>query len=532
MASDSNDDVAYLNPEFDLSSLTVPRLRSILVNHDVPYPASAKKSQLIAILQTEVIPQAKKLLRERERVKRTSKGITDMSSSRNSGSLKGGDDDDDRTARGSDRDSMPPPSTPATVRRGRSKNSTRASTADTDDSAVPPPSTSRKRTATKHARASETTGSDDADTVEATPRRSSRKSRKSEAFPTPRASTVDSDELPVSIKRELRDGSVFTDDNPFQSGSPASERSPQRPRTSSTERRRKSSARYSTELTPTTEERRKRKSAAALAKAKQEDGVKVPTRDTFDVYSDRLMTPKIEEESDDDDDEEVEASEEFTPEEQLSLDQDEVKAGGRYEATPRRRRPQKQGKVAKTLSWLIILSLVGGFGAWWRREKIEIGYCGVGKSHWSLAETNVPEWADVLEPQCEPCPQHAFCYPEFDARCEQDFFLKSHPLSLGGLIPLPPTCEPDGEKARRVKSVVDKAIGALREQRAKWECGHTGKSDGTEAVSPQMTASELRDEVTKQKRKGMSEEEFEELWRGALGELSGREEVITSTAEG
>lgn len=74
------DDLDYLSPDFDLNSLTVPRLRSILVSHDIPYPASAKKAQLIRILEDEVLPQARRLLRDRERVRRTSDGITDMGS--------------------------------------------------------------------------------------------------------------------------------------------------------------------------------------------------------------------------------------------------------------------------------------------------------------------------------------------------------------------------------------------------------------------------------------------------------------------
>ena len=43
------EDQAYLEPDFDPSSLTIPRLRSILVAHGVDYPASSKKAQLIDI---------------------------------------------------------------------------------------------------------------------------------------------------------------------------------------------------------------------------------------------------------------------------------------------------------------------------------------------------------------------------------------------------------------------------------------------------------------------------------------------------
>lgn len=180
-------------------------------------------------------------------------------------------------------------------------------------------------------------------------------------------------------------------------------------------------------------------------------------------------------------------------------------------------------------SWFVILSVLGSFGAWWRKEKIEIGYCGLGKPTWSLAETNVPEWANVLEPRCEPCPPHAFCYPDFEARCEHDFILKPHPLSLGGLVPLPPTCEPDSEKARRVKAVADKAVEELRERRAKYECGELNE-DGKPA-SPEIREPKLKEEVAKKRRKGLTESEFDDLWQGALGEIIEKDEVVSNSKQ-
>jgi hypothetical protein len=242
----------------------------------------------------------------------------------------------------------------------------------------------------------------------------------------------------------------------------------------------------------------------------------------------RLRTPKLEDPGDDDED--SDAGEEFTHEDDLASARKREKDGEWDVALPERTpRQKKQGSAGKVASWVVIISLVGGFGSWWRKEKIEIGYCGVGKANWSLTETKVPDWADVLQPQCEPCPQHAFCYPDFEVRCEHDFVLKPHPLSLGGLVPLPPTCEPDGEKVRRVKAVADKAVEELRERRAKWECGELAKENKNQA--PTVPEPELKEEVGKKRRKGMSEEQFEDLWKGALGEILGQEEV-TSEKEG
>jgi hypothetical protein len=72
------DDLVYLQPNFDLWLLTVPRLRGILVEYEISYPDSAKKAQLIDILKENLLPQANKLLDARQLVQRTSEGIVYM----------------------------------------------------------------------------------------------------------------------------------------------------------------------------------------------------------------------------------------------------------------------------------------------------------------------------------------------------------------------------------------------------------------------------------------------------------------------
>lgn len=239
----------------------------------------------------------------------------------------------------------------------------------------------------------------------------------------------------------------------------------------------------------------------------------------------QYLEPEVDEEFDLGDDS---AGEEFTPDEQLALEREH--ADLMYPATPQRRRARAPGTASTAAPWVVILALVCGFAGWWRHEKIEIGFCGIGNPTWSLADTRVPEWANVLEPQCEPCPPHAFCYKNFEARCEHDFILRAHPLALGGLIPLPPTCEPDSEKARRVKAVADKAIEELRDRRAKWECGELTEH-GKEASGPEISEAELKQEVGRKRRKGMSDVEFDSLWKGALGEVIGKEEIVSKTRQ-
>ncbi|KAL4937574.1 hypothetical protein BDV06DRAFT_202548 [Aspergillus oleicola] len=497
------DDYEYLSPDFDLTTLTVPRLRSILVSHDVMYPASAKKAQLIGILQDEVLPRTKKLLRERERVRRTSEGITNMPS-RESSVVSEQDHGRERVA-------QTPSSVSTTGRRGRSKVSARASTADTEDASVTATPSSR-RTATRSQRRSQKPEPEPIDENLATPVAAS--------AATPRASTVgksrrtdlrpsiEPEPQQSPIKSEPRDEAIFTDDNPFQSGSPGVQWEQRKFGEFGSARKRTSSARVSTGKSP----------YKATPSRKSETPTQIKYEEEVDETDQALAALDTSDFGSD-------VGEEFTPDEQLALEREQ--ADLMYPPRPRKSQ-QKQGPVGRTLPWLIILSLFTSFGAWWRKEKVEIGFCGIGKPTWSLAETRVPEWANVLEPQCEPCPSHAFCYPNFEARCEHDFILTPHPLSFGGLVPFAPTCEPDSEKARRVKAVADKAVEALRDRRAKWECGQLSDSS-KESAAPDIAEDDLKQEVGKKRRKGMSDTEFDDLWKGALGDIIAKEEVVAKT---
>uniref|UniRef100_A0A093VKT8 Inner nuclear membrane protein SRC1 n=1 Tax=Talaromyces marneffei PM1 TaxID=1077442 RepID=A0A093VKT8_TALMA len=511
MAS-SLEDLGYLAPGFNLSSLTMPRLREILVSHDVPYPSSAKKAQLIAIFEEKVLPKAQELLRDRERVRRTSAGITDMSSQSNSEA--NGDEDEINN-----RDSMLPPPTPSTVgsRRARSRPSTRASTAEIDDSALLQATPRRRGRPGKSTRASDVETMDDnlATPVipEATPkaRSTARKTRKSEAAP----SYDEVVERTPSVKTDSRAGSVFTDENPFQSGSsPTSHEPTPRARTVSGERKRRSTPRVSGDGTLVAEHRGKRDSSRPI-KIKQEEDIITPRKSTFEFPISRLRTatPHLEDESES----EAEAGEEFTPDEQLALET----ANAESQALASR----GHGKSSWRLPMLVILLLLSGFGIYWRQAKFEIGFCGIGKPRWSLADTNVPEWAHVLEPQCEPCPQHAFCLERLRIECEKDFVEQYHPLSLNGFLPLPPQCVVDNEKSDRIMAVANRAVQELRQRRAKYECG-----DGADAKTPFITEPELKKAVSHQRgpRVRMSDSEFDDLWASALGELVTREEITTS----
>jgi hypothetical protein len=498
------DSLDYLKEGFDPSSLTVPRLRSILVSHAVEYPSGAKKPQLIQIFTDNVLPQARKLLAAQVRARRTSKGITDA-------------DSQDSTI-SAEEELMPPPPTPR-ARSGRKPSGrVKAEESESDVPTMRSPTKKTPRPSSKHARASDTDTGTDVDGV----KKSGRKSRKSEAStpvaaaPPPRMKFEQIDDGAGVSRRE----SAFTYDNPFQSGSPPP------PEMSSGERKRKSLGSSSSKDSA----RRKTSSTRKVTSVpKVEDGIHPPTSATFEIPVSALNGMK------DVDENGVEASEEFTPEEQLELVR-ERSAKGINAVGPRRpKRQQSRGISKKGPIWVAVLTLLGGYATWYRQEKVAVGFCGVGRDARQVIPTGisgtaveVPDWVRILaEPQCEPCPQHAYCLDNFETQCETDFVLKPHPLSLGGLVPLPPTCEPDGEKVRRVKAVADRAVEELRERRAKFECGDLTDSAGLPAPTVEIDAEDLKKEVSKKRRKGMSEAEFEELWGGAMGEIQGRDEVVS-----
>ncbi|KAI1821752.1 Man1-Src1p-C-terminal domain-containing protein [Xylaria intraflava] len=514
----------YLQPGFDPKSLTIPRLRSILVAHNVPYSSSAKKGQLVEIFNEHIVPQSKKILDVRARAKRSSKGIVDADS------VSGGSNAFDEVE-----DLAPPLPRPVSARRSRSprKMSSRLRSEEPDfgtPMAQPAPSSPSKRStrySSRQPRSDTETGSE-AD-GSAVPRRTTRRAA------TPKVETEESDGL------FRRTSDVFTSDNPFQSGSsPAvAERTPSR-------RRRTTTHTPSHSLS---------KSARApvdygFADGDEPDAYGTAEEPTPRPKSARHKTPEIRYVSTKPQTPRgVEAGEEFTPQEQLELAAEEVVSGQATAAAAKqdhhRSKTSKASKKTPILMFLIIT--LGVYAGWYRQEKIAVGYCGAGRTVSSIpSEIEVPEWAqsvlpaqisvppviiDTLEPECEPCPPHAYCYSDFTVQCEQDYILKPHPFALGGVVPLPPTCEPDGEKVRRVQAVADKAIEELRERAAKYECREPLDEQGTLVDTPAMEELELKQIIGKKRSRKMSNQEFEDIWGPAIGEAKRREEVKVEVKE-
>ncbi|KXT08490.1 hypothetical protein AC579_3906 [Pseudocercospora musae] len=481
------DDQTYLEPDFDPSTLTIPRLRSILVAHNVNYPSSAKKQQLIDLFNDKVVSQARNIRAANARVKRTSRGIEDIGTGR-----KG-------TGAGDPVDDIPP--TPTTTR--SSRRTTRARTEEAQDveptprgmrhSTAPPEGvTPRVVVSGKHATIME---------EESTPKR--QRQERSERSVSRTARTRQSAATPVAVKVEEDESSPFSNENVFQSHATPSDQL--RPVSRDSERRRTtmSSAR-STSAARDLERRNRdlrRRTEEVRPFRPQTDGAVLPSHKTFEV-------PIVKQDH-------VDISEEFTPEEAQEL----VTAQASGELVPVRRHTQGPGKFAKRGVGAVLLVMASAVAGLWRQEKFQVGYCGVGQPSTEVAGVEVPPWADVVRPQCEPCPPHAFCHENLQTECENGFVLTQHPLSFNGLVPLPPTCEPDSAKARKVNAVKERAVEALRLQNAKYECG--------EASAPALKEAALKSAIATKRRKGMSNEEFEDLWSSAIGEIVNSDEIVS-----
>ncbi|KAF3017482.1 inner nuclear membrane protein enriched at telomere/subtelomere region [Neopestalotiopsis sp. 37M] len=506
------DSLDYLQPGFDAKSLTIPRLRSALVAHNVNYPANAKKAQLVEIFEEQLRPQAKKILDQRAKAKRSSRGISDAESSQSSNPFN-------------EPEELAPPPPPPSARARRSasprKASTRIKSEEPDHALLPPPRSPTKRTSRASSKQPQTSDSDAAPDY-------------GNSLRTPKVRQA----APPVFKQEQsdegffrRESGAFSAENPFQSGSsPAVEPTP---------KRRTTGYGYTTA-----------RSVSGRSPRKQVDGFGYSDADdsnmsrSLEVSSNTLLrgkTPDFPPEPT------VDFGEEFTPAEQLELEAEENHQGSQSAVVPASQARRAKSGGAGTSLGVLLTTVLAVYAGWFRQEKIAVGYCDVGRAAGTIpSELPVPEWAqsvlgdeiavpqsviNTLEPTCEPCPAHAYCYGDFSVRCEQDYILKPHPFSLGGLIPLPPTCEADGEKVRRVQAVADRAVEELRERTAKYECGELTNDEGIKADSPAIDEQELKQVISEKKSKKMSNQEFDDLWGAAIGEIKAREEIKVETQQ-
>lgn len=484
MSATPDPEMEYLQPDFDPNSLTMPKLRGIFVAHSVNYPSTAKKGELVDIFEEQVRPQARKLLSARSRTKRSTRGIEDMPSST------------EPSVADEYSDEEPLPTRPP-------QWSARRTTRLASEKTTPAPPSSVTRAG--QPRASVSRASEESTATESSRKPSTdRRTRLSTATPSVKIEEEDDEEPYRGDRRK----SAFTSENVFQSGSsPATELE-----TSRVDRRRRT-----TEGDAHDKKKRSSSKPKKMLVAKS-----VEPRRPFRATT----SPEADQDGKDERDE-PDAGEEFTPEEAQELVSLQESGTAMRAARPKQTRPK--GTIAKIAPLALVVAISSGVFTIWRQEKIAVGFCGVGRPAMSyLGDVEIPAWArDSVLPTCEPCPPHAYCHSDLKVQCEDDFMLTPHPLSIGGLVPLSPTCEPDGEKARKVQAVADRVVEELRERNAKVECGELkDETTGKKIDNAAIEEPELKAAVSSKRQRRMSQTEFEELWHSAIGDVMARDEVV------
>ena len=124
------DDLSFLEANFDLNKLTKPQLRGIISVHAPKHlpPSSAKKDELIKVIEREILPRANQILSAKRKVRPSATGITFL-----------------------DEDSRPSP-----IRLSSSKSSASSSIGDTTTSSPLSRKTSPKRRASARKISSDT----------------------------------------------------------------------------------------------------------------------------------------------------------------------------------------------------------------------------------------------------------------------------------------------------------------------------------------------------------------------------------------
>lgn len=139
------------------------------------------------------------------------------------------------------------------------------------------------------------------------------------------------------------------------------------------------------------------------------------------------------------------------------------------------------------------------FVSWWREEKLAAGFCDTptaleaapsnalvasrGRGSLALSSSSLAPYLPTLpdgiidlldsthlRPTCTPCPAHARCSTALFLGCDPDFQPRPHPLRLGGLLPLPPSCEPDTEKLMIVAGQASRIARVLRGRKGEVIC--------------------------------------------------------------
>ncbi|KAK6360517.1 inner nuclear membrane protein enriched at telomere/subtelomere region [Orbilia blumenaviensis] len=549
-----DEETYYLQPGFDVAGLTMPHIRNLLVKHEIDFPSNAKKAKLVEIFETELAPQAPKLLAQAGRVRASARGIVNAEDYGTIGE---------------------PAVAPTPKKRAprRKASSVATTTTDYDETtgdedvlasvrkaATRKVATPRKRTASpvKRGRKSsampqlENTDEEEGTIVVAeTPK--VRRGRRSLAPKTPEPVKQPSPSPSPEHVAAQDDEPVFSTDNPFQMGSspryqPSVDTNRRRTMLDKATPRHVDSSRRRTEglpsvrrspqtpefdrvspipnISPTPVKMIPMSVFKSLTPDRKIANMQAEIDNNNNEIERKIFGNDVYIKEEDQSHDLLEPGEEFTPEAQLEVELEDENANAVTKLARRKGGSELTTTLMSILTTLFSIAIIG-YAAWWREEKIKVGYCGIGKP--SIKNIEHMEWADSLVPQCETCPPHAICRDRLNTECYTDYVLVPHPFSLGGLIPLAPTCQPDSEKIRRVSVLSDAVIAKLRDRAADVECGYVKASSEEEEG---ILEKEIKDGLYEMKSPTLSDDQFAELWNNAVHDLENKDEVVTTMTSG
>ncbi|KAN0066093.1 inner nuclear membrane protein enriched at telomere/subtelomere region [Thecaphora frezii] len=539
----------YAAEGFDPTSLKMAQLRSILLQHGVAPPSTARKADLVAEFNRHVAPQAAALRSRDASVVASSSGIIDMRAQRT----------DDSSLENT------PVKTPRKTRRSvaASRNQSEAPASPETASAakaepeVEVPVKRRRGRPRKSAPA----------TVDA-----GEPASKEVSFEVEEAAPQSQTEGKAGrLSRKNDDEPAFSDYNPFQSGSEASPNAGVAAKAAAAARRarRKTTDARSSRLAARSDDDEDADLAGPSANKSSDTKLSLPksrTMPAFKNYMDasivsstppriigkalkkgremlspaRSLVPEddvkdagqaVDSEDDDDDDDDGEGA----PVAGAAPSRSGTLAPAQPKGRTAKRYTHEDLSTSQKLSqllWTLILTSLVAYGIWYVRESRTLGYCDTGSTtnsvliereaqfqaatasaraareqsqtlrndeddELALAGQVIP---NSLRPTCTPCPPHAECSRGALLGCSsQDYVLQSSWLELvpmsSALFPLSwtlPSCVPDTQKlvlAFELASAVNSYV-------AKWKgdvvCGYEGPHPSVAAQAKKDSRPELR----------------------------------------
>ncbi|KAH3670632.1 hypothetical protein OGAPHI_001147 [Ogataea philodendri] len=482
------DDLEYLQPSFDPHKVTVPRLRSILVDRQIEYPSSAKKTDLINLYEQHIRPNAATWLQEYKHSLSMDVSIE-------------GPESPNRSSRKSSRNATPEKRTrkPKSPKLDQTVPQKRGSEESTPK---------RKKLARKKRNADESGVSDDAES--------------------PTVSRIEKSvsagiKSPLSLEKFEGEELVAGDDISeilSRLGSPQRKEVLLNPANESNQ-----SVEAELELEP---EVQLEFEEVLSGPSRLLDPTFKDDEHTLKSLNDSAHLSEGSEGSLTDVEQEIAMKEEAVAvetEAKVDTSETEIKDEEVAEVEvevpvpAETTKPESKGSFKYALLLLpFVASLLG-----YRSMAVDVGFCGregsirkVG----SYITSDLPQishfidktdaFLDSIKPACVPCPAHAMC--DYDSRieCESGYTVSQPWQSVFGLVPRMQECVYDSKRLEKIRLMTEFTLGLLRRKNGK-----------------EMTLEELHNFLKATKSNGMDDEDFEEYWyRFVTEEISKEPEIV------